>query len=198
MKTQSFFRIGLAATLLASSLLLTNCQPTNGEKGDPGPQGEQGVQGPKGDPGPQGAVGTANVIQYTFAGPTDTTNPNEWGYFLSNLPNGVTTGNSLIMMYVGPPGNNAASWTYALPTILGSNSNNFTENRPGFYNFYKGGTSTVMLQRLNIATGQRIPDVPRFSAKIIVAPASILRNARYPADFWQDYKAVQKAFNLPD
>lgn len=193
MKTQSIFRAAVAAILLTGGLFFTNCQ---GPQGEPGPQGEKGETGAQGAVGSKGETGTANVIQYTFAGPTDTGNPNEWGYFLSNLPSGVTTGNSLIMMYVGPPGNNASSWTFALPGII--TANNFTGNRPGFYAFYKGGTSTVMLQRYNIGTGQLIPDIPRFSAKIIVAPAAILRNGRYSAEFWQDYKAVQKAFNLPD
>jgi hypothetical protein len=198
MKTQSFFRLGLAATLLASSLLLTNCQPTNGEKGDPGPQGEQGIQGPKGDPGPQGAVGTANVIQYKFTGPSITTNVYEWGYSLTNLPNGVIASNSFIMVYVVPPGSDisGSNWWMPLPNILPSN---YTGNKPGFYGFYAGHGSTVYIQRRTMdGTGQTIPDIPRFPARIVVVPAAILRNARYPADFWQDYKAVQKAFNLPD
>lgn len=198
MKTQSIFRAAVAATLLANSLLFTQCQGPQGEPGPQGEKGETGERGATGATGPKGETGTANVIQYTFAGPTNTTNPNEWGYFLSNLPSGVTTGNSLIMMYVGSPGNNASSWTFALPSIIGPNANNFTENRPGFYAFYKGGTSTVMLQRYNISTGALIPDIPRFAAKIVVAPAAILRNGRYSAEFWQDYRAVQKAFNLPD
>ena len=197
MKTQSIFRAAVAATLLTSSLLFTQCKGPQGEPGPQGATGATGERGATGATGPKGETGTANVIQYTFAGPTNTNNPNEWGYVLRDLPSGVTTANSLIMMYVGPPGN-ASVWTFALPSIIGSSANNFTENRPGFYAFYKGGNSTVMLQRYNIGTGVLIPDIPRFAAKIVVVPASILRNARYSAEFWQDYKAVQKAFNLPD
>lgn len=195
MNTQSIFRTAAAAMLLTSSLLFTQCQ---GPQGEPGPQGEKGATGDTGATGPKGETGTANVIQYTFAGPTRTDNPYEWGYTLTNLPSGVTTANSLIMMYVGGPGNNASSWTFALPSIIGPGANNFTENRPGFYAFYKGANSTVYLQRYSISTGALIPDIPRFSAKIVVVPATVLRNGRYSAEFWQDYKTVQKAFNLPD
>ncbi|WP_206019592.1 hypothetical protein [Runella sp. SP2] len=195
MKTQSIFRTAVAATLLANSLLFTQCK---GPQGEPGPQGEKGETGTTGATGPKGETGTANVIQYKFTGPSITTNNYEWGYVLTNLPSGVTTSNSLIMVYVVPPGSDisGSNWWQALPSILPSN---YTGNKPGLYSFYAGHGSTVYIQRRTMdGTGQTIPDIPRFPARIVVVPASILRNARYSDEFLQDYKAVQKAFNLPD
>lgn len=69
MKTQSIFRIAMAALLLTSGLLFTQCK---GPQGEPGPQG---VTGATGATGPKGETGTANVIYGNWI---DMSNPTFW------------------------------------------------------------------------------------------------------------------------
>lgn len=169
-----------------------------GPVGPTGPQGPAGTTGATGPQGPQGQTGTANVIQYKFTAPTNTTNPYESQYLLTDLPAGVTTNNSLVMTYVLPPETDivSASWWIALPSFLPTN---YTINRPGLYSFFFGAGSSVYITRQNVnGSGAFVSDIPRFAAKIIVVPAAVLKTGRYTADFFQDYKRVQAAFNLPD
>lgn len=169
-----------------------------GPAGPAGPQGPAGTTGATGPQGPQGQTGTANVIQYKFTAPTNTSNPLESQYLLADLPAGVTTNNSLVMMYVLPPGVDisSANWWIALPSFLPTN---YTTNRPGLYSFFYGVGNSVYLTRQNVnGSGAFVSDIPRFAAKIIVVPAAVLKTGRYSAEFFKDYKQVQAAFNLPD
>jgi hypothetical protein len=192
MKTSGFTQL---LALFLCAIFLFSCDGEKGDQGDPGPQGEQGQSGTQ---GPKGEIGSANVIQYKFAGPSNTSNPYEFGYSLINLPSGISMSNSIFMVYVLPPDTSIDSdtWWAPLPSILPSN---YTQNRPGFYRFYAGiGTSVYIQRRSMDGSGNPIPDIPKFAARILIIPAAVLRNARYSAEFLNDYKAVQKEFNLPD
>lgn len=189
MKTQSIFRTAVAATLLTGSLFFTQCK---GPQGEPGPQGEKGAtgtQGATGSTGPKGETGTANVIQVTWQRASDRTSTRAPKYI---LPSGITLRNAFVAVYITV---NSVWW---LPLPYDYTSGIPTENQ-GHYNFFfRESENIIYLQarRLN-ATGN-IDNVYDVGMRAIIVPAEVLRNGRYSAEFFQDYKAVQKAFNLPD
>lgn len=189
MKTQSIFRAAVAATLLTSSLLLTQCQ---GPQGEPGPQGEKGETGERGATGAKGETGTANVIQVTWQRASDRTVPSFPKY---RLPSGVTTLNSLVVVYITVNG----VWL-PLPYEY---QNGVPEDQLGHYRFTvrdNENAITLAAYRFNVSVGRHIQISNPYDVgmRAIIVPAAVLRNARYSDEFLQDYKAVQKAFNLPD
>ena len=189
MKTQSIFRTAVAATLLTSSLLFTQCK---GPQGDPGPQGEKGETGERGATGAKGETGTANVIQVTWAKASDRTEPS---YLRYRLPSGVSTLNSLVVVYITVNG----VW---LPLPYEYNTG-IPADQLGHYRFTVNDRDNAIVlaaYRFNVSVGRHIQISNPFDVgmRAIIVPASILRNGRYSAEFWQDYKVVQKAFNLPD
>ena len=179
----------MAATLLTSSLLLTQCQ---GPQGEPGPQGEKGETGERGATGPKGETGTANVIQFTFTRATRQTT-RESIYTMTNLPNLPKIHNYLVMVYVERPG--LTLWWKAIPAFLDSD---YAQGKPGHYSFFThaGDEFSVYIEGFT-SGGARITP-PDFKAKVVLIPSSVTRNVRYSDEFLQDYKAVQKAFNWPD
>ncbi|AXE18668.1 hypothetical protein DR864_13350 [Runella rosea] len=186
MNTQSIFRTAVAAMLLTSSLLFTQCQ---GPQGEPGPQGEKGATGDTGATGPKGETGTANVIQVTWQKASDRTDRSSPKYI---LPSGITLKNSFVAVYITVN----SVWWLPLPYDYTSG---ISAEYLGHYNFFFRESENVIYlraRRLN-ATGN-IDNVYDVGMRAIIVPASILRNGRYSAEFWQDYKTVQKAFNLPD
>lgn len=194
MKTQSFFRASIAATLLASSLLLTNCQPTNGEKGDPGPQGEQGIQGPKGDPGPQGAVGTANVIYSNWI---DMSNPSKWrrnnpSYWEATLVSTTSISQSIINSGVVLVYMKSSISPRVMLTPFTALGNYFTI----YSNVFVGSIS--LWQQFPASNSPVNLDLQGWNSyRYVIIPGSVPGGRKISIDY-SNYEEVKKAFNLPD
>jgi hypothetical protein len=162
-----------------------------GDQGDPGLQGEQGQTGAQ---GPRGEVGSANVLQYEFAKATRQAGAVSV-YTITDLPSYPKIYNYLIMVYIEEPG--STLWWHAIPAYLNST---YAQGKPGHYSFFTkaGDEFSIYIQGFT-TSGTIIAPVPNFKAKIVLIPTSgIPRRARYSAEFLNDYKAVQKEFNLPD
>lgn len=181
-------RIGMI--VLMSTFLITACK---GPQGEPGPAGITGATGATGQTGATGATGTANVTQVTWAKASDRSNVYESKYY---MPTGVTTKNAVVYAYVGWSGNTTNYW---FPLPFDCREVWVPSAQWGTYRLYipdNGGTIYLPAMKLDGTTRQI--DTYDFSMRAIVVPAAVLKNGRFPAAFFNDYKAVQKAFNLPD
>lgn len=177
MKTLHFF----SATLLTISLLFLSiaCTPSSGEVGPQGPAGPQGVAGPVGPQGPAGQNGNANVIQITFGSRTHT--GSDISYSLTNI-NASIINNAAYFTYVNPNGN----W-YSLP---GTTDSGLREYRTYIS---PGSNSTLYVKRV-AGTGSETFT----STRVVIIPASELRNGRKAAIDYSNYEEVKKAYNLAD
>lgn len=177
----------LSSALISASLLFLSiaCTPTSGEvgpKGDKGDPGAQGVAGPAGPQGPAGQNGNANVIQFSFGSRVYNPVNSEITYTLQ----GVTAdmiGKSVLLLYL----QNTSGYWYPIPGIFDGIYEYRTIIRPS-------ANSTVAVRRTDNTTVTQT-----FSAtRIIIIPASDLRNGRKAAVDYSNYEEVKKHYNLPD
>lgn len=185
MKTIKFFTTVSFSLLLTGSLLIfQSCQPASGEvgpKGDTGPQGPAGVQGPAGPQGPAGQNGNANVIQITYGART-------WANTVGTLitlnltgVNASVANNSAYFTYIQIDG-----FWYAIPGEISSYGEFRTYLNPQ-------ATSQVLIKR--VTTGIALNAT---AVRVILIPASDLRNGRKAAIDYSNYEQVKKAYNLPN
>jgi hypothetical protein len=163
------------ATLTSLSLvfLLTAC---------PGPQGEPGPAGTNGTNGTNGKDGNANVIQITYG--VRTHSGTEINYSLTGVTQSILN-NSAYFTYVNP---NNGFW-YSLP---GTTAGGTREYRTLVD---KNATATPRLYVNRVAgTGTETFTETR----IVIIPASELRNGRKASIDYSNYEEVKKAYNLPD
>jgi hypothetical protein len=176
----------LSAALLSASMicLLTACPSATGEigpkgdKGDTGAQGPAGVQGPA---GPAGQNGNANVIQISYGARTWA---NTVGALITlNLTgvNASVASNSAYFTYI-----QLDNLWYAVPGEISSYGEFRTYLSPQ-------ATSTVVIRR--VTTGIALNAT---AVRVIIIPASDLRNGRKAAIDYSNYEEVKKAYNLPD
>ncbi|WP_293691678.1 collagen-like protein, partial [Spirosoma sp. 48-14] len=155
--------------LMAVCILQTACK---------GPQGEVGPAGPTGASGAAGPAGNANVIQITYGSKTHS------GSELSYDLVGITASQI----------NNAAYFTYVT-------SNGVIYSLPGATSggdkTYKAAinpsTLKLYINRV-VGSGSETFTVTR----LLVIPASDLKNGRKAAVDYSDYNAVKAYYNLPD
>lgn len=176
----------LSTAILAVFMILQSCtKPANGEVGPQGltgPQGAAGPAGPAGSQGPAGQNGNANVIQITY-GPK-THSGSEINYSLTGVTQSTLT-NSAYFTYVNP-GNGL--W-YSLP---GTTSGGTREYRT----YVSAAATSTPLLYISRSTGT---GTETFTAtRIVIIPASDLRNGRKAAIDYSDYEAVKAYYNLPD
>ena len=180
MRTPSILRTTVvAATLLTSSFLFTQCQ---GPEGPAGPAGPQGVAGPAGAQGAAGQNGNANVIQVTF---NEAFSPTISKLF--TLPSTISSdilNSSSVLVYVrtsNDPGN-----LYQIRGLISSDD---------FRYILTPSTRSLQIRR---ATGTYVSSITM--TKVIIIPANSLINGRVglPDIDFSDYNAVKKYYNLPD
>ena len=195
MKTQSIFRVAVAATLLTSSLLFIQCKGSQGEPGPQGATGATGERGATGNTGPKGETGTANVIYSNWIGANwnSLDNPTKKVMTIeSTRINQNSLDRDLIMVYCKQWG---TSEVYALPTngrwgnVLYSFSL-IVFNFSGFLIEVKS-TDGHILNDLETSAirGNRF--------RYVIIPGSIPAGRKAAIDY-SNYEAVKKAFNIPD
>ena len=194
MRKLPFLTLFFTSLMLAFSVSFVSCTT---EKGDPGPQGEQGPAGaagsagtngstgPAGATGPKGAAGqdgNANVIQYSFGARSwANTVSSEQGFSLAGVDANMIA-NSAYFAYV----RNGNFW-YSVPGQISS----FGEFRT--YTRATGNPANVYITR---TTTGNVLDAE--GVRIILIPASVLRNGRQVAVDYSNYAEVKAYYNLPD
>lgn len=170
----------LSLALISASMvfLLTACP---GSQGEPGPAGPQGSKGDTGAQGPAGQNGNANVIQITFGSRTHT--GTAISYTLPNIGASIIN-NAAYFTYVNP---NNGNW-YALP---GTTAGGTLEYRT--YIVPNTPNSTLYVSRV-AGTGSDVFS----STRVVIIPASDLRNGRKAAVDYSKYEEVKAYYNLPD
>ena len=174
----------LVVLLVGSPVIFQSCSPEKGEVGvqEPqGPAGAQGVPGPAGATGPTGAAGqngNANVIQIKYGSRVHM--GTEINYDLPGVTAAVLS-NAAYFAYVAE-----GNFWYALPGA--------TEGGNHSYRAYISTSAIKLYIACTAGTGSDTFTQTR----IVLIPASDLRNGRQAAVDFSDYQAVKKAYNLPD
>ncbi len=173
--------LAMVALLLGSPVVFQSCSPEKGEVGAQGPVGPAGAQGPAGPvgaTGPAGQNGNANVIQITYGSRTHT--GTELSYDLPGVT-ATTLANSAYFVYVA-----SGTFWYSLPGTTQGGSRD--------YRAYISATATKLYINRISGTGNDIFTQTR----VLLIPASELRNARMGSVDFSDYEVVKKAYNLPN
>ncbi|WP_229365749.1 collagen-like protein [Fibrisoma montanum] len=168
----------LIATLFVGALSFQGCQPEDGEPGPQGEVGPAGPQGPGGPQGPKGDPGTANVIyspwtSVSFSGSGST--------YTGNLTASAITQQVLdradIRVY-WKEGGRVLSLPYA--QTLGSTSYSVHQR------FYVGRIELVASYSLGAQ-----------EMRYVIIPGGTPTGRQSAIDY-SDYRAVQRAFGIPD
>lgn len=181
MKTLNF----LSAALISASLLFLSiaCTPTSGEVGPQGPKGDKGDPGAQGVAGPAGQNGNANVIQFTYGSRVfNPVSSNEVTYTLTGITADMI-GKSVLLLYL----QNASGFWYPIPGIFDGSYEYRTIIRPS-------ANSVVAIRRTDNTTVSQTFNATR----VIIIPASDLRNGRKAAVDYSNYEEVKAYYNLPD
>lgn len=167
----------LSAALLSASMLylLTACSSATGEVG---PKGDTGAQGPA---GPAGQNGNANVIQISYGTRTWVNTVGTSVTLSLTGVNASVASNSAYFTYI-----QVDNLWYAVPGEISSYGEFRTYLNPQ-------ATSTVVIRR--VTTGIALNAT---AVRVILIPASDLRNGRKAAIDYSNYEEVKKAYNLPD
>lgn len=180
----------LLTALFITGVMFTSCEGDagpEGPKGDTGAPGPAGTAGPEGPAGPAGATGpqgpkgdtgNANVIQITYGSRTHS--GAEISYNLTDVTI-EQVNSSAFFCYV-----NVSGFWYALPGNVTSAFSYRTFAR-------SSGASQFFINRLTGTGNQTFT-----STRIVLIPASDLRNGRQAAVDFNNYEAVKKHYNLPD
>ena len=155
------------------------CKP-----GDPGPQGETGATGPAGPTGatgpagPAGATGNANVIQITYGSKIHS--GSELSYDLS----GITASQINASAYFTYVTSNGVIYPLPGATYGGDKT-------------YKAAINPSTLKLyINRVVGSGSETFT--TTRLLVIPASDIRNGRKAAVDYSDYEAVKAFYQLPD
>lgn len=172
----------LSLALISASMvfLLTACP---GSQGEPGPAGPQGPKGDTGAQGPVGQNGNANVIQFTYGSRVFNPVANiEVTYTLTGITADMI-GKSVLLLYL----QNALGYWYPIPGVFDGSYEYRTIIRPS-------ANSVVAIRRTDNTTVSQTFNATR----IIIIPASDLRNGRKAAIDYSNYEEVKAYYNLPD
>jgi hypothetical protein len=186
--TMKKYGLLLSTAILAVFMILQSCSKAadgtigpQGPAGSAGPQGAAGPAGPAGQngaTGPAGQNGNANVIQITYGSRTHTGSALE--YTLPNVTK-ASLDNSAYFVYV----TNADGNRYSLPGWFTGGAN--------AYRTYTYTAASIFISRVS-GSGSDVFT----TTKIVIIPASDLRNGRKAAIDYSDYEAVKAYYNLPD
>jgi hypothetical protein len=163
-------------------IFMDACKAEKGEVGPAGPAGPTGPMGATGATGSIGATGNANVIQVSY-----TTRTHTGTELLYNLPASITKAifdNSAFYVYVSNVNGN----TYALPGWFTGGTNSYRT-----YTAVSTSIQGIYINRV-AGSGNDVFD----KTKILVIPASDLRNGRKAPVDYSDYNAVKAYYDLKD
>jgi hypothetical protein len=153
-----------------------------GPKGDTGSTGPAGPAGATGSAGPTGATGNANVIQITFGSRTHT--GSEIFYDLTGVTSAQIPGSGFFT-YVSTLNNEV--WNALPGTTVPTSANRF---------YAVGVNSNTRRLYINRTSGTGSETF--ISTRIVIIPASDLRNGRKAAVDYANYEAVKAFYHLPD
>jgi hypothetical protein len=189
---KKFKLISFASLTLAVLFSVTACK--KGDTGDTGPAGSTGSTGATGVQGPQGDQGNANVNTLIFS-----TTSSDWTWS-SSFGNHYYSTDKAATNITQAIVDSGAVWVYAqFCTTCNWTALSYTDDvtvYPAylFWSYNYGLNDIRFVEEPSNGTQPANPGVIKF--KVVTATAAA--NRAHPGLNWNDYEAVQRAFNLPN